>query len=84
MRVKKRSNLPKAGVAVAVANHAAMGIALGLVFALILTKIPFFGVGALIDLSDHPQATLAMFVGTVMVMFGIGAALTGSILMEDV
>ncbi len=83
MRPKKRSNLPDAGKVFAVATHAAMGVALGLVFALILTWTPFFGVLALIRLSDDPQVTLATFVGTVVVMFGIGAALTGFILMME-
>jgi hypothetical protein len=85
MRAKKRSTLPDRRAILAVANHAAMGTALGLVFALILTKIPFFGVGALINASDDPQATMETFVGVVVMMFGLGAALTGSILMmEDV
>jgi protein-S-isoprenylcysteine O-methyltransferase Ste14 len=84
-RSNKRSNLPKASAALAVANHAAMGIALGLVFALILVWTPFYGVLALINLSDDPSATMETFVGTVVLMFGIGAALTGFILtMEDI
>ena len=84
MPAKKRSNLPKPGIAIAVANHAAMGIALGLVFALILVWTPFYGVLALINLSDDPSATMETFVGTVVLMFGVGAALTGFILtMED-
>ena len=61
-----------------------MGVALGLVFALILIRTPLFGVLALINLSDDPSATMATFVGTVILMFGIGAALTGFVLtMED-
>ena len=69
----------------AIANHAAMGIALGLVFALILIRTPFFGVLALINLSDDPSMTMGTFVGTVILMFGVGAALTGFVLMmEDV
>lgn len=82
-RSGKRSDIPGPGVILAVANHAAMGIALGLVFALILLSTPFFGVLPLIDVSDNPKMTLATFVGTVVVMFGIGAALTGSILMME-
>ena len=84
MRAKKRiGKRPGPGVILAVVNHAAMGIALGLVFALILLWTPFFGVLPLIDASDHPKMTMATFIGTVVVMFGIGAALTGSILMME-
>jgi hypothetical protein len=84
MRAKKRiGKRPGPGVILAVVNHAAMGIALGLVFALILLWTPFFGVLSLIDASDHPKMTMATFIGTVVVMFGIGAALTGSILMME-
>lgn len=82
-RSGKRSNTPNPGVILAVANHAAMGVALGLVFALILLSTPFFGVLPLIDVSDNPEMTMATFIGTVVVMFGIGAALTGSILMME-
>jgi hypothetical protein len=83
MRAKKRSNILGSGVVLAVVGHAAMGVALGLVFALILTWTPFFGVLPLINLSTDPEATMAMFVGTVVLMFGIGAALTGFVLMME-
>jgi hypothetical protein len=73
----------KSGVVFAVANHAAMGVALGLVFALILVSTPFFGVLPLIRLSDNPQETMTMLVGTAALMFGVGAALTGFILMME-
>jgi hypothetical protein len=83
MRTNKRSNIKSSGKALAVANHAAMGVALGLVFAIILTWTPFFSVLALVRLSADPQVTLATFVATVVVMFGIGAALTGFLLMME-
>ena len=73
----------KSGAILAVANHAAMGVALGLVFALILVSTPLFGVLPLIRLSDNPQETMAMLVGTAALMFGVGAALTGFILMME-
>lgn len=84
MRTRKKPTIiPKPGFVLAVANHAAMGVALGLVFALILISTPFFGVRALINLSDDPGATMATFVGTVILMFGVGAALTGFVLMME-
>jgi hypothetical protein len=79
----KRSNILSVATVLAVAAHATMGIALGLVFALILIRTPFFGVAALINLSRDPQVTMATFIGTVVVMFGVGAALTGVILMME-
>ena len=80
----QRSQVSRPSIVLAVANHAAMGVALGLAFALILTSTPFFGVLPLINVSDDPAATMATFVGTAALMFGVGAALTGFILaMED-
>jgi hypothetical protein len=82
---KKRSNGLTSGIVLAVASHAAMGVALGLVFALIVIWTPFFGRLALINLSTDPDTTMTVFVGTAVSMFGIGAALTGFILMmEDI
>ena len=80
---KKPSAIVKPGTVLAIANHAAMGIALGLVFALILIWTPFFGVLPLINLSDDPSVTMETFVGTVVLMFGVGAALTGFVLMME-
>jgi hypothetical protein len=82
---KKPSAVVKPSTVLAVANHAAMGVALGLVFALILIWTPLFGILPLINLSDDPAMTMETFVGTVVLMFGVGAALTGFVLMmEDV
>jgi hypothetical protein len=83
MRARKRSGALKVDGVVAIASHATMGIALGLVFTLILFSIPLFGVIELIDHSMDPAGTMAVFVGTVATMFGIGAALTGAILMME-
>ena len=79
----KRSTLPKSATALALANHAVMGIALGMVFVLIVTSTPFFGVLAYINGGTDPAMTMAGFVGTVVLMFGVGAALTGFILMME-
>jgi hypothetical protein len=79
----RQAILGKSGAILAIANHAAMGVALGLVFALILVSTPFFGVLPLIRLSDNPQETMTMLVGTAALMFGVGAALTGFILMME-
>lgn len=80
MRAKRRLTHVVSGIVLAVASHAAMGVALGLVFALIITRTPFFGVLPLINLSADPASTMMVFEGTVISMFGIGAALTGLVL----
>jgi hypothetical protein len=82
--IRRQAVARKSSIVLAVANHAAMGTALGLVFALILVSTPFFGVLPLIRMSENPEATMATLVGTAALMFGVGAALTGFILaMED-
>jgi hypothetical protein len=80
MRARRRSTILMSGIVLAVAGHAAMGVALGLVFAMILTSTPCFGVLPLINLSTDPATTMTVFVVTAVSMFGIGAALTGFIL----
>ena len=60
------------------ASNAAMGIAMALVFVLSLNVLDRSGIARLID---HSQgATVLVFVGTVVTTFGIGATLTGLIL----
>jgi hypothetical protein len=83
MRARKQPGAIKFDGVIAVACHAMMGAALGLVFTLILFSAPLFGMMELIDHSMDPTVTMAVFVGTVTTMFGIGAALTGAILMIE-
>jgi hypothetical protein len=77
MRTKRPSALLKRSVLLELASHAAMGVALGLTFSLILITTPAFGVRALIALGSNPHDALLTFVGTCALMFGMGAALTG-------
>ena len=77
MRSRRPSARLKASALLELASHAAMGVALGLAFSLILIMIPAFGVSALIALGSNPHDILLKFVGTCALMFGIGAALTG-------
>ena len=63
--------------ALKLASHTAMGVAVGLAFSLILTLADPTGIMTLIDHSDTPEATLALFEGTIIVTFAIGATLTG-------
>ena len=70
---------------VKLAAHTAMGIAMGLAFSLILTIADLSGIITLINHSATPGITLTMFVGTIVLTFGIGATLTGLVftMMED-
>jgi hypothetical protein len=76
MRTKRRSALLKLSVLLELASHAAMGVALGLTFSLILIITPAFGVSALIAMGSNPHDIMLTFVGTCALMFGVGAALT--------
>jgi hypothetical protein len=63
------------------AGHAAMGVAMGLAFALVLALADPSGIMTLINHSATPGITFVIFVGSVAVTFGIGATLTGLIFM---
>jgi hypothetical protein len=52
----------------------AMGVAVGLAFAFLLTHITAFGITTTIT---APDAVMEMFVATCAITFGIGATLTG-------
>ena len=64
-------------------GHTAMGVAMGLAFALILILMDPSGVGTLIDHGGSQATTVS--VSTLVLIFSIGATLTGVvfILMED-
>jgi uncharacterized BrkB/YihY/UPF0761 family membrane protein len=61
------------------ASHATMGVAMGLVFTLVLSIADPAGIMTLIKHSPAPGPTWSMFVGTVVLTFAIGATLTGFI-----
>ncbi|MGY0569908.1 hypothetical protein ACTGJ9_001590 [Bradyrhizobium sp. RDM12] len=62
------------------ASVAAMGVAVGLAFALIVIHITPFGIATLINSTLNPEATFLMFVSTCATTFGIGATLTGLVI----
>jgi hypothetical protein len=64
-------------------GHAAMGVAMGLALALILIVVDPSGVATL--LAHGGSEAPAVFAGTLVLTFGIGATLTGAvfILAED-
>jgi predicted cobalt transporter CbtA len=81
VRTKKRSALLKPSALLEVASHAAMGVAMGLALAFVLTHIPMLGVATLINHSAAPDTTRLVFVCACVTMSGIGAALTGLLFM---
>jgi hypothetical protein len=85
MRTKKPLAWLQPAVLFGLAGHTAMGIALGLTFAFVLTLIDTFGVMALINHSADPKTTMIVFVGSFTLAFGVGATLTGFVfmMMED-
>ena len=77
MHPKKRSGLIKPSVLMEATSHTAMGVAVGLAFAFLVTHITALGIATLINYSLAPDAVMLMFVGTCAITFGIGATLTG-------
>jgi hypothetical protein len=76
MRTNRSSAWIKPSLLLELATHAAMGVALGLAFSLILIITPVFGVRTLIAMGSNPNDTMLTFVGTCALMFGVGATLT--------
>ena len=81
MRTKKPSALLTPSILLEVASHAAMGIALGLGFAFVLTHTASIGIATLINLSANPEGAMRTVIVTCVTTFGIGATFTGIALM---
>ena len=81
MRTKKPSRLVTASGLLKLVNHAAMGVAMGLAFALLLIVIDPSGIAT----QNGGSGGITAFVSTIALTFGIGATLTGAvfIMMED-
>ena len=77
MQTKKPSGLLTPSGLLKLVVHAAMGVAMGLTFALILMVMDPSGTAALVQ----QERTQVGAVGTLMLTFGIGAALTGAVFM---
>jgi hypothetical protein len=70
---------PPFSLALELASHAAMGIALALGFCFALMLIQPASVAALISHTDQPRTTAIMLVGFFALLFGVGATMTGII-----
>ena len=75
MHTKRPSGLITPSGLLKLVGHAAMGVAMGLAFALILILMDPSGIATLINHGGN-QGT-AVFVGTIVLTFRIGATLTG-------
>jgi hypothetical protein len=77
MRAKKSSAPRIVSVLAELANHAIMGVALGLAFALIMLTVDQNSVAGLINQGSAQGTTRLEFVGFVVLAFTIGVTLTG-------
>ncbi|MDB5638641.1 MAG: hypothetical protein JWP51_3549 [Bradyrhizobium sp.] len=77
MHAKKPSGLVTPSGLLKLIGHAAMGVAMGLAFALLLVLVDPLGIATLVGHGGSQGITV--FVGTLMLTFGIGATLTGAI-----
>ena len=74
---KKPSGLVTPSGLLKLVVHAAMGVAMGLAFALILMVMDPSGTATLVQQEGNQVG--AVGIGTLMLTFGIGAALTGAV-----
>jgi hypothetical protein len=80
MRSRKPLSLVTPSLLMELAAHAAMGVAIGLAFALMLISFDAFGLKALIAHSVDPRSTREILAGAITLAFAVGATLTGFVL----
>ena len=78
--MRRRTLIPTPSVVMKLASNTVMGIAMGLLFVLVLNILDQSGVVRLIDHSLDQGTTVLVFVGIIVMTFGIGTTLTGLIL----
>jgi hypothetical protein len=83
VQTKKPSGLLTPSGLLRLVGHAAMGVAMGLAFAVILIIMDPSGIASLVD--HGGSQAIRFFVGTLVLTFAIGATLTGVVfmMMED-
>jgi hypothetical protein len=79
VQTKKPSGLDIPSGLLRLVGHAAMGVAMGLAFALILILMDRSGIATAADSGVNRESL--EFVGTLVLNFGIGASLTGLVFM---
>ena len=75
----RRNRPQQRSIAIELASHAAMGVALGLGFCFALMLIEPAAVRALIGHADQPETTAVMLLSFFGLLFGVGATMTGII-----
>jgi len=75
LHTKRPSGLITPSGLLKLVGHAAMGVAMGLAFALVLILVDLSSIATLIGHGGGQGTTV--FVGTLVLTFGIGATLTG-------
>ena len=78
--MRRRTLIPTPSVVMKLASNTVMGVAMGLLFVLVLNILDQSGVVRLIDHSSDQGTTVLVFVGIIVMTFGIGTTLTGLIL----
>lgn len=83
MRTKKPAGLASPSGLLRLLSHAAMGVAMGLAFALFLVLVNPSEIATIVE--HGGTHALTELVGTLMLAFGIGATVTGVVfvIMED-
>ena len=76
---RNKPRRPTSSLALELASHAAMGIALGLGFCFALLLMEPASVGGLISHTDQPKTTAVMLASFFALLFGVGATMTGII-----
>jgi hypothetical protein len=77
MQTKKPAGLVSPSGLLKLAGHTAMGVAMGLGLALLMIVIDPSGIAALVG--HGGSQAIFVFVGTLVLTFGIGATLTGAV-----
>lgn len=80
MHRKKYRALITPSLLLELASHSAMGVAVGLAFAFVVTHVAALGFATVIDRGLIPTTHLSMFIATCAATFGIGATLTGLVI----
>jgi hypothetical protein len=76
---RNKPQQPASSLALELASHAAMGVALGLSFCFALLLIEPASVAALIGHANQPRTSAVMLISFFALLFGVGATMTGII-----
>ena len=78
--MRRRTIIRPPSIVMKLASNSVMGVAMGLLFVLVLNILDQSAVVRLIDHSSDQGTTVLVFVGIIVMTFGMGTTLTGLIL----